>query len=85
MWPYPLMLFFYIHFLAVLMFFIDVGTRIHIGTVFSQVKSKIHYNVTHSNDYSPLHSGTVYTEITPQWAQGGVLISVSLLWVNMMM
>lgn len=58
---------------------------IHIEPMFSWVKSKIHYNVTHSDDCTPLHCGTIYTEITPQWAQRRVLISVSLLWVNMMM
>lgn len=57
--------------------FVPMCICIHIGNMFSQVKSKIHYNVTHSGDYAPLHCGTVYTEITPQWAQRGVLICFS--------
>lgn len=74
------MLFLYVHFHMVSMRIV-----IHIAPVFSRVKYKIHYNVTHKDNCSLLHCGTVYTEITPQWAQRRVLISVSLLWVNMMM
>lgn len=58
---------------------------VHIGAMVSQVTSKMNYNVTHSDDYTALHCGTVYTEITPLWAQRRVLISVSVLGVNMMM
>lgn len=64
--------------------FLPKSICIHIDPVFSEVKSKIHY-VTHSDDCTPLLCGTLYTEITPKWAQRRVLISVSLHWVNMMM
>lgn len=41
---------------------------IHIGPVSPQAKSKTHY-ITHSNDFAPILCGTLYTEITPKWAQ----------------